>query len=269
MAKIINRINLYSVVITILSGCSVSYEKDEDSGPMPGSIDVSSIPNAIPRVEPKSRYGNPKSYVVRGDRYYVMNDSEGFVQRGVASWYGKKFHGRRTSSGEIYDMYAMTAAHKTLPLPTYLEVLNLKNGKKIIVKANDRGPFHENRIVDLSYTAAEKLGIVQEGTGLVEIRAINPRTYEQRRAPVTTVVNYGAREIYIQAGSFKHLLNAENLHKALAEVDGRLVNISEVIINGQPVYRVRIGPITDIDTADRIVSSLSKHGIEDHRFVFD
>lgn len=269
MEKEINRINLYIVAITILSGCSVSYEKDKDSGPISGAVDVSSIPDAIPRVEPKSRYGNPKSYVVRDKRYYVMNNSDGFVQRGLASWYGKKFHGRRTSSGETYDMYAMTAAHKTLPLPTYLEVLNLENGKNIIVKANDRGPFHENRIIDLSYTAAEKLGIVKKGTGLVEIRAINPRTFGKGRAPVTTAVNYRTRALYIQAGSFKQLVNAENLRKDLVGVDAHLVNINEIIINGQPAYRVRIGPISDIDTADRIVSSLSKHGIDDHRFVFD
>ena len=137
-------------------------------------VDVSKIQNAVPKEEPKSRYGNPKSYVVFDKRYYVMESNKGFVEKGIASWYGTKFHGRRTSSGETYDMYAMTAAHKNLPLPTYVEVTNLKNGKKIIVKVNDRGPFHENRIIDLSYTAATKLDIVKNGTGLVEIRAVGP-----------------------------------------------------------------------------------------------
>ena len=102
-------------------------------------------------MEPKSRYGNPESYVVFGKRYYVKDSSKGYVETGIASWYGTKFHGRRTSSGETYDMYAMTAAHKTLPLPTYVEVTNLNNGRSIIVKVNDRGRFHEIRIIDLSY----------------------------------------------------------------------------------------------------------------------
>jgi len=129
-----------------------------DSGPS-GYVDVSGIPDAIPRNEPLSRGGNQASYEVFGKRYYVLNSAEGFTERGVASWYGNKFHGNQTSNGEIYDMYAMTAAHKRLPLPSYVRVTNLKNQRSVVVRVNDRGPFHKGRIIDLSYVAAKKLGI--------------------------------------------------------------------------------------------------------------
>jgi rare lipoprotein A len=162
----------------LLSGCGnlpggSSFFTRQDSAPA-HPVDVSNVADAIPRVEPHSRYGNPESYVVFGQRYYVKKSSLNHVERGIASWYGTKFHGRRTSSGEPYDMLAMTAAHKSLPLPTYAEVTNLKNGRKIIVKINDRGPFKKSRIIDLSYAAAVKLGITKAGTGLVEVRAIDP-----------------------------------------------------------------------------------------------
>ncbi len=164
----------------LISGCGTlpngtSFFSQQDSAPA-HPVDVSNVANAIPRVEPHSRYGNPASYVVFGQRYYVKKSSLNHIERGVASWYGTKFHGRRTSSGEPYDMLAMTAAHKSLPLPTYAEVTNLKNGRKIIVKINDRGPFKKNRIIDLSYAAAIKLDIARAGTGLVEVRTIDPST---------------------------------------------------------------------------------------------
>ena len=198
---------LFIVVLTGLSACSAIsiITQEKDSGPPPGSVDISSVPDAVPKVEPKSKYGNPSSYVVLGKRYYVMNDSKGFVERGIASWYGKKFHGRRTSNGETYDMYAMTAAHKNLPLPTYVEVTNLKNRRRVIVRVNDRGPFHENRIIDLSYTAAAKLDIISTGTGWVEIRAIDPVTYARSGTPSGTPPPDARQKlpgIYIQVGIF-------------------------------------------------------------------
>lgn len=137
--------------------------------------DIMAIPDAMPKVEPRSRYGNPATYVVFGRRYHVMPTSNGYVERGVASWYGPDFHGERTSSGDTYDMYGMTAAHKSLPLPTYARVTNLRNGRSIVVRINDRGPFVDNRIIDLSYTGAAKLGLIGTGTGLVEVRALDPR----------------------------------------------------------------------------------------------
>jgi len=158
------------VVLTLLAGgCA--------TGPDTASrrtIDPDALPDAVPRVEPLSKYGNPPTYEVFGKRYYTLPSSRGFVQRGIASWYGEDFHGKRASSGEPYDMFAMTAAHKELPLPTYARVTNLDNGRSIVVKINDRGPFHANRIIDLSWAAASKLRIAAKGTGLVEVRAIDP-----------------------------------------------------------------------------------------------
>ena len=133
-----------------------------------------SVPDAVPRVEPRSRYGNPPFYDVFGKRYYVLSSSTAYVERGVASWYGPGFHKIRTSTGEPYDMYGMTAAHKTLPLPAYVRVTNLQNGRSIVVRVNDRGPFVDNRIIDLSYTAAAKLDMLRNGTAMVEVRAIDP-----------------------------------------------------------------------------------------------
>ncbi len=136
--------------------------------------DVANIPDAVPQSEPKSSSGNPDSYEVYGDHYVILKDARGYKERGYASWYGKKFHGKRTSSGEPYDMFKMTAAHKTLPIPCYARVTNLDNGKSVVVRINDRGPFHEGRIIDLSYTAAVKLGSLGKGSIPVEVEAIDP-----------------------------------------------------------------------------------------------
>ena len=252
----------------LLSACSTTGEKGD--GAPQGSVDISSVPDAIPRNEPRSRYGNPDSYVVLGKRYYVMRDSAGFRQKGIASWYGTKFHGRRTSSGETYNMYGMTAAHKTLPLPTYVEVTNIENGRSVIVKVNDRGPFHENRIIDLSYTAAAKLDILRSGTGLVDIRAIDANHYQKEPSAAGPVpVASGKKEFFIQVGSFGELLNAERLRSRLDSMGTDLVKISQVVVDGKTLYRVRIGPIYDIDFADSIVVKLDQFEIMDYRIVVD
>jgi rare lipoprotein A len=144
------------------------------SAPPPAPAALLDVPDAIPRVEPRSIYGNPPSYEVFGKRYYVMGSSAGYVERGVASWYGPGFHKELTSVREPYDMYGMTAAHKTLPLPAYVRVTNLQNGRSCVVRVNDRGPFVGNRIIDLSYTAAAKLDMLREGTAMVEVRVLQP-----------------------------------------------------------------------------------------------
>jgi rare lipoprotein A len=264
---VIKPVLLFFVVLSLYA-CATSFEK-RDGGPPSVSIDIASVPDAVPRDEPRSKYGNPESYVVMGKRYHVMDSSSGYVEKGIASWYGDKFHGRRTSSGEIYDMYAMTAAHKTLPLPSYVEITNLENSKRIIAKVNDRGPFHANRIIDLSYTAAAKLDIVRTGTGLVEVRVINPRTY---MASGTTIpVSAGSGPVsgfYIQVGSFISLANARNLSDRLAGLGDNL-HISMARVNGRTVYRVRLGPILDISTADRIIAGLGSYGITEHHITID
>ena len=263
------------VTAVLLSSCSVISEKAD--GPPARSVDTASIPDAVPRLEPRSKYGNPESYVVNGKRYYVLKNSNGYIDRGIASWYGIKFNGRRTSSGETYNMYAMTAAHKTLPLPTYVKVTNLRNGKAVIVRVNDRGPFHENRIIDLSYTAAAKLDIIGTGTGLVEVRAINPTTYmiakkgnNKRIAKIPAGLKAGTvDDFFIQVGSFASLLNARRLKLKLGSLVKDLIRIRAAVLDGKTMYRVQIGPINKIDTADAIVSALARYGIRDHHIVIE
>lgn len=151
------------------------YKLEHDAPPHPRDPirDLSKIQDAEPKLEPKSKIGNPKTYKVFNKSYQVLPSSKGYKVKGIASWYGKKFHGYKTSSGEVYDMYAMSAAHKTLPLPTYAKITNIDNGKSVVVKINDRGPFHGDRLIDLSYAAACKLGILEKGTANVEILALD------------------------------------------------------------------------------------------------
>nr|VFK02139.1 MAG: rare lipoprotein A [Candidatus Kentron sp. H]VFK02511.1 MAG: rare lipoprotein A [Candidatus Kentron sp. H]VFK05458.1 MAG: rare lipoprotein A [Candidatus Kentron sp. H] len=169
---IILRSKIIFLLTALLAGCGLI--PAQDGPPLFFRLDPNNIQNAVPRVESRSQYGNSPFYTVYGKRYHVLLSSTGYVRRGIASWYGRKFHGKRTSSGETYDMYAMTAAHRSLPLPTYVRVTNLENKRQAIVRVNDRGPFHTNRIIDLSYAAAVKLGIARKGTVHVEIHAIDP-----------------------------------------------------------------------------------------------
>jgi rare lipoprotein A len=154
------------------SARSISTPETTPSVPPPST--ALAVPDTVPRVEPRSRYGNPLFYEIFGKRYYVLASSADYVERGVASWYGPGFHKIPTSTGETYDMYAMTAAHKTLPLPANVRVTNLQNGRSVVVRVNDRGPFVGNRIIDLSYAAASRLDMLHDGTAMVEVRAIDP-----------------------------------------------------------------------------------------------
>lgn len=232
--------------------------------------DVSSVPNAVPRDEPKSKYGNPAHYDVLGKRYYTLNSSKGYHEKGIASWYGKKFHGRRTSSGETYDMYAMTAAHKTLPLPTYVEVTNLANGRKIIVKVNDRGPFHDNRLIDLSYTAAKKLGIISKGTGTVEIRVITKNNnYSVSAAPVTTVAKKGYVGLYLQVGAFSTPALAQQLKTKLQRQIGDAILIVPLEKPEGNLYRVRVGPLSNVEYGDSLAKQLVDLGFYDAHIVVE
>ncbi|MGV6817880.1 MAG: septal ring lytic transglycosylase RlpA family protein [Thiotrichales bacterium] len=156
-----------ALALTLFAGCATTPKA-------PKGVDIDSLPDAIPKLEPRSKTGNPESYVQDGVRYWIIPNADGYIEQGKASWYGPKFHGRRTSSGDPYDMYKMTAAHPTLPLPTYARVTNLRNGRSVVVRINDRGPFRKNRAIDLSYAAAYKLRMIEDGTADIEIRVINP-----------------------------------------------------------------------------------------------
>jgi rare lipoprotein A len=248
-----------------------------------------SVPDAIPRLEPRARSGNPPFYSVFGKRYYVLSSSVGYWERGVASWYGPGFHKVRTSTGERYDMYAMTAAHKTLPLPAYVRVTNLQNGRSVVVRVNDRGPFVGNRIIDLSYSAAAKLDMLRNGTAMVEVRTIDPMApppvitasatpapaaTEPGTAPPTagsgvTSPAAAASALFVQAGAFSDPANAERLAEKLRGGGYGKVIVRDDQIAGRRMYRVRIGPVPSVAEFDRVVAALERAGIHDAHLALD
>jgi rare lipoprotein A len=227
-----------------------------------------SVGDAIPRVEPRSRGGNPPFYDVFGKRYYVLSSSSGYWERGVASWYGPGFHKVRTSTGEPYDMYAMTAAHKTLPLPAYARVTNLQNGRSVVVRVNDRGPFVGNRIIDLSYTAAAKLDMLRNGTAMVEVRTIDPAAPPPLSASSADVPAANPA-LFVQAGAFSDPANARRMADKLR--GGRYGNVfvRDDQIAGRRMYRVRIGPVRDVAEFDRVIAALEQVGIGDAHLALD
>lgn len=244
-------------------------------GPPGYYVDEKKIPNATPKVERLSRYGNLPSYVVFGKKYHVLKSSKNYEERGIASWYGSKFHQLRTSSGERYNMLSMTAAHKTLPLPTYVEVTNLANGRKIIVKVNDRGPFEGNRLIDLSYVAAKKLGMLGRGTARVDVKAIDPLHYnrlkQEQNAIILTKNNVFIphavgknKKIYLQVGAFRQRLYAERLKIKLHH----FVNDSSIHIlltQQKKWYRVQIGPLKDIMATKHLTKRLQALGLSSQK----
>ena len=262
---------------TLVSACGGSGSV-RDGPPSPGMSRSKATTNAIPRPEPLSRYGNGPVYEVLGKKYTVMESSAGYRQRGVASWYGKKFHGNLTSNREVYDMYAMTAAHKTLPLPTWVEVRNLRNNRSIVVRVNDRGPFVHNRIIDLSYGAALALDMVADGTSLVEVRAIN---FDDRGSGDRTVravtpaaapsppaaAARGGNDIYVQVGAFGNRDNAERRLAFLRQNDLGAAEIVVAAAGTAELYRVQLGPVADVFEYDRIVDELALLGIDDPYLV--
>jgi len=265
-------------LVLLAAGCTTTRPGGyyEDDGPHARApVDVATIPDAVPRTEPLSKGGN-KPYAVYGVRYTPLGSAQGYRERGVASWYGKKFHGRKTSNGESYDMYAMTAAHKTLPLPSYARVRNLNNGRSVIVRVNDRGPFLHNRLIDLSYAAASRLGIIGTGTGVVEVEGLGgnePVTPVVVRAPgggpIPATEAGQAPRLYLQAGAFTVRENAEALRNRLAAADLRPVHIEPAQVNGTALFRVRIGPLDSVDASDRLVDRVQAAGLPKPVIVVD
>ncbi|MEM1412269.1 MAG: septal ring lytic transglycosylase RlpA family protein [Pseudomonadota bacterium] len=231
----------------VLAACGGKQERQHSGpdGPPSRGMDASDVRDAVPRYEPRSPYGNGPVYEVWGKSYRVMDSAVGYRERGIASWYGAKFHGRNTSSGEPYDLYKATAAHKTLPLPTYVEVTNLDNGKKVVVKVNDRGPFHSDRIIDLSYAAALKIGIVDQGTGRVDVRSI---TFDGQDENARL-----AKDTYLQIGAFSKKGSARNVEDDLRDQGIRDVDVKR----SGGLYKVLVGPFdraSDLTrTSDRVV----------------
>lgn len=238
---------------------------------VPPPPDLAAIPDAVPRFEPRSRYGNPPSYEVFGRRYFLLPSAEGYVERGIASWYGPGFHNERTSSGEPYDMYAMTAAHKTLPIPAYAEVTNLRNGRRVVVRINDRGPFVGDRIIDLSYTAAWKLDMLREGMAPVEVRVITPQAPSTATASVAAPPATAAPLVsqWLQVGSFAQRDNAERMLARLAAAGISAARIDVREDGSRVLHRVRIGPLRGAPELDEYTERLRLLGIPDARLAHD
>lgn len=267
-------------VLAVLPGCGLLQRTpappSADTAVPAPPRDLDAIPDAVPRDEPRSRYGNPETYEVFGKRYKVMKSGKGHVERGLASWYGPGFHSERTSSGEPYDMYAMTAAHKTLPIPAYVRVTNLENGRSVVVRVNDRGPFVGERIIDLSYTAASKLDMLRAGTARVEIRVLDARSNTpsqsialtpptQRPTGTPTGTATGGR--FLQVGSFGSSANASALVGRLTAAGISGASVREARVGDRLLYRVRVGPVVDAGQAARLTEQLRDAGVPDARLA--
>jgi rare lipoprotein A len=242
--------------------CSTRPTKVDEpaDGPSRTDLKAGDVADAVPVAEPLARYGNHSPYEVFGKKYYVLPSSQGYHKQGIASWYGTKFHGRKTSSGEPYDMHLATAAHKTLPLPTYAEVTNLDNGKKVIVKINDRGPFKDDRLIDMSYGAALRLGMTETGTARVDVQVIDVSggvpvvTYNA----VDSSSSAGASGTWLQAGAYGQLDGAEKLAGKLKRASLSPVSIHDA----DDLFRVWLGPYSSAAEVESVISRAIELGFE-------
>jgi rare lipoprotein A len=245
------------VAVFVLGACSGlpeggGYYKD-DGPPRRPAVDVSRVPDAVPRHEPRSPRGNAP-YQALGRWYHPLDSAHGYRERGVASWYGRRYHGRETSMGEPYDMYAMTAAHPTLPLPSYVRVTSLDNGASVVLRVNDRGPFLRDRIIDVSYAAADRLGMIATGTGRVEVEAVFPEG-QRAVAPAATEPPAGQpvnASWFVQVGAFSRSDHADDARGRLVDGGIEPVFIETIERGGQRLHRVRVGPLSSAEQAESI-----------------
>jgi len=250
---------LAAVLLASCAGEQPQVEEPVD-GPSLADLKASDVADAVPRNEPLARYGNHSPYEVFGKKYYVLPSSAGYHKQGTASWYGSKFHGRRTSSGEPYDMHLATAAHKSLPLPTYAEVTNLDNGKKVIVKINDRGPFKHDRLIDMSYGAALRLGMTGTGTARVDVRVIDVSGERLSAANTSTSTSptSDAAGTWLQAGAYGNRDGAEKLAGQLERASLKPVSIHDV---GE-LFRVWLGPYSSHAEVESVINRAIELGFE-------
>lgn len=257
-------------ILLILAACSntqITLEK-QDGAPTE-AVDLSQVKDAVPKEEPWARYGNHSPYFVLGGTYEVMTTNESFKQEGIASWYGTKFHGELTSMREPYDMYAMTAAHKTLPLPSYVLVTNLENKKQIVVRVNDRGPFKDGRIIDLSYAAAHKIDMHEKGTAQVHIEVLppflnKPEKIVERQASkvVLSELDFPKNKTnYLQIGVFSNENTANELQLSLVRSIPNNVLVLKQQNGKTTLYKVRIGPIKTYAALEAVQDVLIKRNL--------
>ncbi len=261
---------LLSSLVLLLAACSSStptvtnpnagrYSIEQDRAPTT-QLDIANIPEVIPEPVTRTMAGNRSPYNVLGRTYHVLPTEAGYRENGVASWYGEKFHGHKTSNGEVFDMYQVSAAHKSLPIPSFLRVTNLDNNRSIIVRVNDRGPFHGDRLIDLSYAAAVKLGYADRGTARVQLEAVLPDAYLDRpitRVAVAPQAPVSGSNQYIQVGAFAEISSARNLIAQLQELTPHPVFIRTIQTDANAVlHRVRIGPLQDAGEIRRLTQSV-------------
>jgi rare lipoprotein A len=231
------------LAVLILSACSIGSRESADGKPL-RAISAADVVDAQPRPESILAAGNTSPYTVDGVEYQVLASSRGYRERGIASWYGRKFHGRNTANGEVFDAYAASAAHRSLPLPSYARVTNLGNYRSIIIRVNDRGPFHSDRLIDLSYGAAVSLGFSEQGTATVEVIALSVDGSEDLRAD-PALATWKSDYRYLQVGSFGAADSARSLQRKLSGLTDAAVTVREIQLRGSAFYRVRIGPLAD------------------------
>jgi rare lipoprotein A len=242
------------------------YGTDGPHAKPPGNLDE--IPDAIPKVETLYKFSS-KPYVALGEKYVPLKTEKGYKRRGVASWYGKMFHGKKTAIGETYDMYSMSAAHTVLPLPSYVKVTNIENGRSVVVRVNDRGPFKHKREIDLSYAAAYKLRLIEKGSGMVEVEAIDPRNYIEphkaaikNTAPEKVTAAPNAQPSvtglhYVQAGAFGSEANAIALQNRINDLD--IEDISKINrMYNDGLYRLTVGPYQTRQAAEKTAQQIRK-----------
>lgn len=241
----------------LLFGCATvppspaaSADDEVDAAPAAPPPGLAELPDPVVRPLPKSARGN-NPYTVWGKDYDVLPSAEGYDQTGLASWYGTKFNGRLTSSGEVYDMYKLTAAHRALPIPTFVRVTNLDNGRSSIVRVNDRGPFHPHRIIDLSYAAAVKLGFQDNGTARVRVQSVAVVGSEQKKPASSRSAPF-----FVRAGRFDSFAQAETLRREVAA----LLNEDAFVIRAEGGLTVRIGPLTARQDVERLRALLLLQG---------
>jgi rare lipoprotein A len=263
-------------LLLLLAGCATQAPESRDAAAVQGSkttapssryavshdfaplrpISPDEVFDAVPRPDPLLAVGNMSPYVVDGVTYSVLDDYRGYREQGIASWYGAKFSGHETSNGELYDVYLPSAAHKSLPIPSYARVTNLENGKSIVVRVNDRGPFHSDRLIDLSYAAAVKLGYMEQGTARVEVAVLDIAGVDDRRDDA-----YGNYR-YLQLGAFGKEATARTLMQEVQELLPAPVFISQVDTGGTLLYRVRVGPVANTNELLALQQQLQDRGYD-------
>lgn len=274
---------LIFLIVLIFTSCSKNpnkrtpitnegrYAIEQDLAPNSPDFNITTLAQWDIQAEPKSRYGNHSPYVVFGKTYYLTDTKKDFEQTGIASWYGKKFHGHTTSNMEIFDMYKLTAAHRTLPLPSYVEVTNLDNNKKVVVRVNDRGPFAGKRIIDLSWAAAKVLDYDTKGLANVHIRLLHPDTHEPAETQIADTLNSTNNNgglKFLQIGAYSQRNTALDIAKQLSQLIILPIHVTNTLANN-PLFRVRIGPLTDDTNIVDIIGKIQSQGFLNSKIVVE